>query len=39
MTCLDEKIKRKLKMRNFKKVFQITKIIEFKIHSKEKEWN
>jgi len=24
MTCLDEEIRRKLKLRNFKKVFQIT---------------
>ena len=32
MTCLDEEIKRKLKLRNFKNVFQITKIVEFKIH-------
>jgi len=31
MTCLDEEIKRKLKLRNFKKVFQITKIVEFEI--------
>jgi len=37
MTCLDEKIKRKLKFRNFKKVFQITKIVEFEIHSKREE--
>jgi len=37
MTCLDEKIKRKLKLRNFKKVFQITKIVEFEIHSKREE--
>jgi len=27
MTCLDDKIKRNLKLRNFKKVFQITKIV------------
>ena len=33
MKCLDEKIKSKLKLKNFfKKVFQITKIVEFKIH-------
>ena len=32
MTCLDEKIKRKLKLRNFNKVFQITKTVEFEIH-------
>jgi len=37
MTCLDEKIKKKLKLRNFKNVFQINKIIEFQIHSKKKE--
>jgi len=37
MICLDEEIKRKLKLKNFKKVFQITKIIEFEIHSKKKE--
>jgi len=35
MTCLDEKIRRKLKLRNFKK--QITKIVEFGIHSKRKK--
>ena len=35
MTCLDEKVKRKLKLKNFKKVFQITKIEEFKIHYKK----
>jgi len=34
---LDEKIKRKLKLRNFKKVFQITKIVEFEIYSQKKE--
>jgi len=28
----DEKIRRKLKLRNFKKVFQITKIVEFEIY-------
>ena len=27
MTCLDEKIKMKLKLRNFKNVFEITKIV------------
>ena len=37
MTCFDEEIKRKLKLKNFKKVFQITKIIEFKIHSERKK--
>jgi len=39
MTCLDEKVKRKLKLKNFKKVFQITKIEEFKIHYKKGNWN
>ena len=34
---MDEKIKRKLKLRNFKKVFQITKIVEFEIYSQKKE--
>ena len=29
ITCLYEKIKKKLKLRSFKKVFQITKIVEF----------
>jgi len=33
---LDEEVKRKLKFWNFKKVFQITKIVEFEIHSKKK---
>jgi len=37
MICLDEKIKRKLKLRNFMKIFQITKIVDFEIHSKMKE--
>jgi len=37
MTCLDEKIKRKLKLKNFKMIFQISKIVEFEIHSKNKE--
>jgi len=37
MTCLDEKIKRKLKSKNFKKVFQLTKIIKFEIYSKKKK--
>jgi len=37
MTCLDEKIRRKLKLRDLKKVFQITKIAKFEIHSKRKE--
>jgi len=32
MICLDEGIKRKLKNKNFKKVFQITKIVKFEIH-------
>ena len=35
--CLDDKIKSKLKLRNFKKVFKIIKTIEFEIHSKYKE--
>jgi len=34
---LDEEIKSILKLMNFKKVFQITKIIEFEIHLKKKE--
>jgi len=34
---LDEKIKRKLKLSNFNNVFQIIKIIEFEIRSKNKE--
>jgi len=37
MNCLDKEIKSKLKLRNFKKVFQITKLIEFEIHLKNKE--
>jgi len=37
MICLDEEIKRELKLRNFKKIFQITKIVKFEIHSKRKE--
>jgi len=37
MTCLDEEIKRELKLKNFKKIFQITKIVEFEIHSERKE--
>jgi len=37
MIFLDDKIKRKLKLRSFKKVFQITKIVEFVIHLKNKE--
>jgi len=37
MTCLDEEIKRELKLRNFKNIFQIIKIVEFEIHSKRKE--
>jgi len=36
MICLDEKIKRKLKLMNFKKVFHITKKVEFEIYSKKK---
>ena len=40
MTFLDEEIKGKLKLRSFKEVFKITKIIEFEIHTKIKEnWN
>jgi len=38
MTCLDEEIRRELKLSNFKKVSQITKIVEFEIHSKRKEF-
>jgi len=37
MTCLNEEITRIFKLRNFKKLFQITKILEFEIHSKMKE--
>ena len=37
ITCLDEEIKKELKLRNFKKIFQITKIVEFEIHSKMKK--
>ena len=37
MICLDKEIKRKLKLRNFKKIFQITKIVKFEIHLKKKE--
>jgi len=37
MTCLDEEIKRKLKLWNSKKIFQITKIVEFEIDSKRKK--
>jgi len=29
MTCLDGQIKEKLKLRNFKKVFQITRKLKF----------
>jgi len=36
MTCLDEEIKRKLKLRNLKNVFQITKIVEFEIYLKKR---
>jgi len=32
MTCLDEGIIRELKLSNFKKVIQITKVVEFEIH-------
>jgi len=34
---LYEEIKRKLKLKNYKKVFQITKIVDFEIHSKKKD--
>jgi len=37
MICLDEEIRRKFKLRNFNKVFQITKRENFEIHSKKKE--
>jgi len=37
MICLDEKIGRRLKLRKFKKVFQITKQVKFDIQSKKKE--
>jgi len=37
MTCLDDEIKRELGLRNFKKIFQITKIVKFEIHSERKE--
>jgi len=37
MNSLDEEIKRKLKLKHFKKVFQITKIVEFEIHTKKEE--
>jgi len=37
MTCLNEETRRELKLSNFKKVFQITKIVEFEIHLKRKE--
>ena len=37
MTWLDEKITKKLNLKIFKKLFQITKIEEFEIHSKEEE--
>ena len=32
MSCLDKKIKRKLKFTIFKKIFQIINIMEFEIH-------
>jgi len=39
MICLDEKIKRKLRLSNFKKIFNVTEIIDFEIHSnKEENW-
>ena len=37
MICLDEEIKRILKLRNFKKILQITKIVEFKITKKRRK--
>ena len=37
MICLDEQVIRKLKLRNFKKIFQIIKIVEFKIYSNKRE--
>jgi len=37
MICLNMKIKRKLKLRNFKKVFHIIKIVKFEIHLIKKE--
>jgi len=37
MTYLDEEIKRELKLRNFKKIFQITTIVAFEIYSKIKK--
>jgi len=37
MICFDEEIKRKMKLRNFKEVFQITKTVEFEIHLKKNE--
>jgi len=37
MTCLDEEIKRKLRLMNFKNVIQITKIVKFEIRSKRRK--
>jgi len=37
MWCLDEKIKKKLKLENYKKVFQMIKVVKFEIHSKKKK--
>jgi len=37
MTYFDEKIKRKLKLRNFKKAFQTTKILKFKLYLNNEE--
>jgi len=37
MACLYEEIKRKLKLRNFKNTFQITKIVKFEIRSKRRK--
>jgi len=37
MTYLDEEIRRKLKVRNVKNEFQITKIMKFEIHLKKRK--
>jgi len=37
ITCLNEEIRRELKLSNFNKVIQITKIVKFEIHLKRKE--
>jgi len=39
MICLNEEIKGKLKLRNFKKVFQITKIIVWNSFKQEGNWS